>query len=137
MWLPGRIYKIINTIWYIKRLLQIVRIYPPIFKFPELFCVRCRHFFNATTFMNVFINRTEQFRNMLARNNRCTTSIRQMFYRIKKSAKRRNPATRPKCETALFPFWLIYLETIITQISLPIPQPVTQTFIICKKQLLL
>ena len=46
---------------------------------------------NATSFMNIFINRTEKFRNMLARNNRCTASIRQMFYHIKQECEEKKP----------------------------------------------
>lgn len=46
---------------------------------------------NNTSFMNVFINRTEQFSNMLARDNPCTANIRQMFYHIKQECEEKKP----------------------------------------------
>ena len=57
--------------------------------------------FNATSFMNVFINRTEQFRNMLTRDNPCTASIRQTFYHVKQECEEKKPCYHTEVQNSI------------------------------------
>lgn len=56
---------------------------------------------NAASFMNVFFKRTEQFRNMLARDNPCTESIRQMFYHIKQECEEKKPCYQTEVRNSI------------------------------------
>lgn len=56
---------------------------------------------NSTSFMNVFFKRTEQFRNMLSRDNPCTASIRQMFYHIKQECEEKKPCYQTEVRNSI------------------------------------
>ena len=55
-----------------------------------------------TLFMNVFLHRTAEFRNMLERNNPCTEQIRRIFYTIKQECEEKKLCYRTETRNKVF-----------------------------------